>query len=118
MSDGVEWFWLPAVPALFGWLLTIAFGVLGATSVRRVDARAGWMIVVAAGIEIVLGVAGMVVPMFLSRSRPMDEMPTSLAFWGLFAGSLGLVGRGLFFAAIVSLVTSRARRPREEPSVV
>ncbi len=113
----MEWFWLPGIPMILGWLLTIAFGVLGATAVRRVDARAGWMIVVASGLEIVLGLAGIGVPFFLARSRSVDEMPTALAFWGLFAGALGLVVRGLFFAAIASLVASRARRPREEPHV-
>lgn len=118
MSEGFEWMWLGVVPALLGWLLTIAVGVLGATSVRRVDPRAGWMIVVAAGIEILLGVAGMIVPVFLARSRAPEEIPTSMAFWGLFGGTLGLVARGLFFAAIVSLVAGRARRPREEPHVV
>lgn len=118
MSNGMEWFWLPGVPMVLGWLLTVAFGVLGATTVRRVDARAGWMIVVASSLEILLGVAGMIVPLFVARSRSVEEMPTTLAFWGLFAGTLGLVARGLCFGAIVSLVASRARRPREEPHVV
>jgi len=114
----MEWFWLPGVPMILGWLLTVAFGVLGATTVRRVDARAGWMIVVASSVEILLGIAGIAVPFFLARARSVSEMPTSLAFWGLFAGTLGLLARGLFFAAIASLAASRARRPREEPHVV
>lgn len=118
MSEGMEWFWLPGVPMILGWLLTVAFGVLGATTVRRVDARAGWMIVVASGMEILLGLAGVAVPLVMTRTRSTEEIATSMAFWGLFAGTLGLFVRGLFFAAIVSLAASRARRPREEPHVV
>ena len=114
MSEGMEWFWLPGVPMILGWLLTVAFGV---TTVRRVDARAGWMIVVASGMEILLGLAGVAVPLVMTRTRSTEEIATSMAFWGLFAGTLGLFVRGLFFAAIVSLAASRARRPREEPHV-
>ena len=113
-----EWLLVFAAPMVLGWLLTIAFGVLGATSVRRVDPRAGWMIVVAASIEILLGVASVAVPGLLLRTHGVEEASRSIAFWGVLSATLGLVARGLFFAAIVSLVASRARRPREEPHVV
>ena len=116
MTSEMEWFWLPAVPALLGWLLTIAFGILGATTVRRVDPRAGWMIVVACTLEVLGGIAGMIVPMWLSRTHAPSEMASSLGMWGLFAGTMGLVVRSLVLAAVLSLVTTRQRRPREAPA--
>ena len=109
---------LAAIPGLFRLLLQVGLVIVGATVVRKADAKAGWLVALGGGLALLGTVLGPLLSLGLVRTLAPEEMARTMITTQAALGTLGALGLACLLAGVVVLARTHAlaeggRAPRE-----